>query len=114
MAILVAINASGIALILLIVFLAVSGIYAAWVLFLILCVIIGIAFLIVASAFPEVTALWPIVPIAAVGLTLYRMYQLGEEPTGVSLTGKESEKQKRARAYADNVLKEAKEKKGKG
>jgi hypothetical protein len=111
MAILVAVNASGIAIIVLVAFLAISGIYVAWVLFLILCIALGITFLLVASAAPAAIAFWPVVPIAAVGLTLYRMYQLGKDPTGISLTAKESEKQKRANEYADNLLEEAKKKK---
>ncbi len=107
----IALNAWGIAFILLLVFLGLSGIIVIWWIFLLLLVVFGIAFLFIAPAIPGGVNYWPLIPILAAIATAFEAYRLGKIPTGITLTKKESEKQERARKYAEDVLKEAKKEK---
>ena len=108
-----ALNLVGPGIILLLLFMALSGIIVAWYIFLISLLGLGILFLIIISPIPGGTAYWPTVPILATIITIYEMYRVGKNPPGIFLSKKDSKRDERARKYAEDVLKEAKKEKDK-
>ncbi len=102
-----ALNLVGPGIILLLFFLALSGIIVVWYIFLILLVALGILFLVAAYTIPGVVAAWPAVPTLAAIITIYEMYRIGKNPSGIFLSKKDSAREERARKYAEGVLKEA-------
>ncbi len=102
-----ALNLVGPGIILLLFFLALSGIIVVWYIFLILLVALGILFLVATYAIPGLVAAWPAVPTLAAIITIYEMYRVGKNPSGIFLSKKYSESEEHARKYAEGVLKEA-------
>ncbi len=107
----IAINSQGLTLILLLILIVFSGILTELIVFLFLCIGLGIIFLIIATAMPKTIVFWPIVLIVAIVLTAYKKYNYNKEPVGISISMKETKKQEQARKYAENILEEAKKKK---